>query len=150
MSRETGEMTRLSQGPLPGRWFKDRLQSPVSCDPNLWLCLMGFASLCIVLWLFIWVKDILFPFMSEWLPPAFVHCEVFCALARGEGRVMLLLRRGTLEGGRSDRPSRRAASWGAISALWAIPEDPTAALCRFPWTWANRIFPLKGTFHCLF
>lgn len=80
MSRETGQMTGLPQGQLPGRCFKDRLPSPVSCDPNLWLCLMGFASLCIILWLFIWVKNVL-PFMSEWLPPSFVHCEVFWALA---------------------------------------------------------------------
>lgn len=150
MSREAGGMTRLPQGQLPGRCFKDRLQSSVSCDPNLWLCLMGFASLCIVLWLFIWVKDIPLPLMSEWLPPAFVHCEVFCALAPAvDGRVMLLLK-GALKEGRSDRPSLGAASWGATSALWAIPAHPTAALCRFPWTWANRIFPLKGTFHCLF
>lgn len=150
MSRETGEMTGPPQGKLPGRCFKDRLPSPVSCDPNLWLCLMGFASLCIVLWLFICVKNVL-PFMSERLPPLFVHCEVFCALAGGEGRMVLLLRRGALVGARPDRPSLGAASWGSTSGPWAISADPfNAALLRVPWTWANRIFPLKGTFHCLF
>lgn len=116
-------MTGLPQGQLPGRCFKDRLPSPVSCDPNLWLCLLGFASLCIVLWLFIWVKNVL-PFMSERLPPSFVHCEVFCVLAHGEGRVVLLLRRRALEGARPDRPSLGAASWGSTSALWAISADP--------------------------
>lgn len=113
---------RVPQGQLPGRCFKDRLPSPVSYDPNLWLCLMGFASLCIVLWLFIWVKNVL-PFMSEQLPPSFVHCEVFCALACGEGRVVLLLRRRAQDGARPDRPSLGAASWGS-SALWATSADP--------------------------
>lgn len=41
-------VTGLPQGELPGRYFKDRAhtQSSASCDLNLWLCLMGPASLC--------------------------------------------------------------------------------------------------------
>lgn len=64
-------MTGLPQGQLPGRYFKDRAhtQSPASCDLNLWLSLMGPASLCSHLGLFIWGKGYSLPFMSERFPP---------------------------------------------------------------------------------
>lgn len=63
---------------------------------------------------------------------------------------MLLLRREAFGAVRADGASLGAASWGAASALWAEPEERTETLGRFAWTWANKIFPLKGTFHCLF
>lgn len=83
--RRDPAMTGLPQGQLPGRCFKARAQlpGPGSCDPNLWLCLMGFAALCRVLWLFIWVKDSLLPFMSERLPQRLFTVRSSESLAHG-------------------------------------------------------------------
>lgn len=72
---------------------------------------MGLASL----WLFIWVKDSLLPFMSEQLPSAFVRCEVLCAPGpQGGERVLLLWREP--RAGRSAGPSLGLPP-GATSAL---------------------------------
>lgn len=116
-------MTGQPQGQLPGRCLKDRARLPsrVSCDLNLWLCLMGFASLCIFVWFFIWVKDILRPFMSEWFPPAYVFTvgsSARLALA-GRGWVGASSEKGDLEGrrGQTDRP------WGCLLGGRPCPVD---------------------------
>lgn len=117
-------MTGLPQGQLPGRCFKDRAQlpGPGSCDPNLWLCLMGFAFLCIVLWLFIWVKDsLLLSCLSGFLSRLFT-VRSSESLAHREGS-------GCLWGGQTGPPSRLPP--GATSAPGTIPVDLSAALEDF-------------------
>lgn len=115
---------------------------------------MGFASFCIFLWLFIWVKDTLLPFMSERFPPVCVFTVRSLARPGPTGRAGCFSWVGKPLGvGGSARPAPGAASGatvGGTPAPWPVPAELTETLGRSAWTWANKIFPLKGTFHCLF
>ena len=155
MSRGTGRMTGQPRGSFLEDVLKTEPDSQAG-SPVILIC--GF-----VWWdslpsasssgFFIWVKDILRPFMSEWF---LLHvCSLWGLLHawpwQGGFGWVLLPRREPLGGGEVRQTLPRAASWGAAPALWTSPTHLSETLTDFLGLgWANKIFPLKGTFHCLF